>query len=103
MGGVGPAARDEFAPDSPLQGRDGMGQAARRWHHRRCNQLMACPDAPAERLLSTGVACCRPGRPHSGHPHFALAGAAPAVRFATDSALEGADLPPMIKRKKGAI
>jgi hypothetical protein len=68
-----------------------MGQAARKWHHRRCNQLMERPDAPAERLLSTGVACCRPGRPHSGHPHFALAGAAPAVRFATDSALEGAD------------
>src|SRR5580700_11960568 len=33
-----------------LQRRDGMGQAARRWHHRRCSQLMECPDAPAERL-----------------------------------------------------
>src|ERR1700731_240934 len=27
-----------------LQQRDGMGQAARKWHHRRCNQLMECPD-----------------------------------------------------------
>src|SRR5580692_3099852 len=26
-----------------------MGQAARKWHHRRCSQLMECPDAPAER------------------------------------------------------
>src|SRR6202040_253217 len=33
-----------------LQQRDGMGQAARKWHHRRCSQLMECPDAPAERL-----------------------------------------------------
>ena len=33
-----------------LQRRDGMGQAARKWHHRRCSQLMECPDAPAERL-----------------------------------------------------
>src|SRR6202048_4223125 len=32
-----------------LQERDGMGQAARKWHHRRCSQLMECPDAPAER------------------------------------------------------
>src|ERR1700730_15044957 len=32
-----------------LQQRDGMGQAARKWHHRRCSQLMECPDAPAER------------------------------------------------------
>src|ERR1700730_16375377 len=37
--------------ESPLlQERDGMGQAARKWHHRRCSQLMECPDAPAERL-----------------------------------------------------
>ena len=33
-----------------------MGQAARRWHHRRCNQLMECPDAPAERLEQSLVA-----------------------------------------------
>jgi hypothetical protein len=37
-----------------------MGQAARRWHHRRCNQLMECPDAPAERpRLSPGQALSR--------------------------------------------
>src|SRR5438874_10742176 len=35
---------------SSLQRGDGMGQAARKWHHRRCSQLMECPDAPAERL-----------------------------------------------------
>src|SRR6202011_4869043 len=35
--------------DLELHQRDGMGQAARKWHHRRCSQLMECPDAPAER------------------------------------------------------
>src|SRR6266481_4358306 len=30
-----------------------MGQAARKWHHRRCSQLMECPDAPAERPRPT--------------------------------------------------
>ena len=41
----------EISNPFPSSGeRDGMGQAARRWHHRRCNQLMECPDAPAERL-----------------------------------------------------
>src|SRR6202035_614247 len=41
--------RNRCFESTSLQERDGMGQAARRWHHRRCNQLMECPDAPAER------------------------------------------------------
>src|SRR3984893_6379694 len=42
--------RDRKFESCSLQRRDGMGQAARKWHHRRCSQLMECPDAPAERL-----------------------------------------------------
>src|ERR1700730_1457279 len=49
---------------------------------------------------------------HQGEPALALGVvrrqaarefASPKVRFAMDSPLEGADLPPMIKRKKAAI
>ena len=41
---------DRWFESCSLQRRDAMGQAARTWHHRRCNQLTECPDAPAERL-----------------------------------------------------
>jgi Reverse transcriptase (RNA-dependent DNA polymerase) len=47
--GLWEAARDRGFEARFLQRRDGMGQAARRWHHRRCSQPMECPDAPAER------------------------------------------------------
>ena len=40
---------DRGFESTSLQQRDGMGQAARKWHHRRCSQLMECPDAAAER------------------------------------------------------
>src|ERR1700719_2260148 len=46
----GHLARNRKFESISLQERDGMGQAARKWHHRRCSQLMECPDAPAERL-----------------------------------------------------
>src|ERR1700730_1798474 len=42
-------ARNRKFESISLQQRDGMGQAARKWHHRRCSQLIECPDAPAER------------------------------------------------------
>src|SRR5712671_231192 len=45
--------RDRWFESAFLQRRDGMGQAARKWHHRRCSQLMECPDAPAERPRPT--------------------------------------------------
>src|SRR5580700_4964681 len=44
-----PRDRDRWFESISLQERDGMGQAARKWHHGRCSQLMECPDAPAER------------------------------------------------------
>jgi hypothetical protein len=44
---LGRVTRNRWFESGSLQRRDGMGQATRRWHHRRCSQLMECPDAPA--------------------------------------------------------
>src|SRR5260370_11441088 len=42
---VGPKVRIRLPPAERWYGAGGE-----EWHHRRCNQLMECPDAPAERL-----------------------------------------------------
>src|SRR6202043_1649479 len=60
----GHLARNRKFESISLQERDGMGQAARKWHHRRCSQLMECPDAPAERLEQVPR---RPGPRYHGH------------------------------------
>src|SRR5215469_13912611 len=50
LGTVVILARNRKFESTPLQRGDGMGQAARKCHHRRCKVTDGVPYAPAERL-----------------------------------------------------
>jgi hypothetical protein len=47
---AGRLPRNRLFESGVLQRRDGMGQAARKWHHRRCTVTDGVPYARAERL-----------------------------------------------------